>query len=484
MTAGELTFLTLGLSLGIAIGVATVVLVRSGAPAPEVRLTVTPASIRPRRSLTLNEGAFAIAQHPHARHGAPDGPSLARIRVLGAAGGPDDDTAAGSPATPPAPTPPASTPPAPTPPASDDCGAVRRVADERCAVAGRARVQAVATQDALREAQRAYDEHQSRAERAAETADPRAVRTAKEDAQQAFRAARAAAATPDAVEAAARSWLSEINRINRLSRDAGATARQERDAAAAMVATIERLTLEADAARISAETADRACQVARQAASDCLERGVDQRPPAPPGPDGDDERLDAVTGPGALIDAPDPAILRMLRGDRAALGAVVSGLAGTHHEDVRHWRLLLTTLVDEILARAIEAAWLVFPLAHPFWGAFTRDQSRDIARALASLGYRFDGLGGWVDDRLPGQRDLSLAVGYAGLDPMRVRHWPTEVEMAELFRDVTVAGDEYLVRAASDLTLGELVTLLGPRADDLAGLWNDWPRVRPLLLAA
>ena len=35
-------------------------------------------------------------------------------------------------------------------------------------------------------------------------------------------------------------------------------------------------------------------------------------------------------------------------------------------------------------------------------------------------------------------------VGYAGLDPMRIRHWPTEVEMAELFRDVGVSADEHL----------------------------------------
>lgn len=139
--------------------------------------------------------------------------------------------------------------------------------------------------------------------------------------------------------------------------------------------------------------------------------------------------------------------------------------------------------MDEILARAIEAACLVYPQHDAFWGAFTSTQNRDITTALASLGFRFDGLGSWVDDRTPSQRDLSLAVGYAGLDPMRVRHWPTEKEMAELFRDVSVAGDEYLVETAGDLTLGQLISLLGPRADQLAELWNDWARVRPLLLS-
>jgi len=55
--------------------------------------------------------------------------------------------------------------------------------------------------------------------------------------------------------------------------------------------------------------------------------------------------------------------------------------------------------------------------------------------------------------------------------------------MAELYRDVTVAADEYLVEAAGGLTLGELVSVLGLRADSLTDLWNDWGRVRPLLLA-
>jgi len=54
--------------------------------------------------------------------------------------------------------------------------------------------------------------------------------------------------------------------------------------------------------------------------------------------------------------------------------------------------------------------------------------------------------------------------------------------MAELFRDVRVAAAEYLAGAAGDLTLGELVTMLGPRADALTDVWNAWGRVRPLLL--
>jgi hypothetical protein len=67
---------------------------------------------------------------------------------------------------------------------------------------------------------------------------------------------------------------------------------------------------------------------------------------------------------------------------------------------------------------------------------------------------------------------------------MRIRHWPAEAEMRDLLSDVTVAADEYIWEAAGALTLGDLVSLLGRRADGLTDLWNDWGAVRPLLLAA
>ena len=76
----------------------------------------------------------------------------------------------------------------------------------------------------------------------------------------------------------------------------------------------------------------------------------------------------------------------------------------------------------------------------------------------------------------------ALAVGYAGLDPMRVRRWPNEEATSELFRDVTVAADEYLASVAGDLTLAEMVTMLARRADGLAEVWNNWGKIRPLLL--
>jgi len=69
------------------------------------------------------------------------------------------------------------------------------------------------------------------------------------------------------------------------------------------------------------------------------------------------------------------------------------------------------------------------------------------------------------------------------LDPMRVRRWPTEEATKALFAEAAVAADEFLASAAGDLTLAEMVTMLGRRADGLAEAWNAWGRIRPLLLA-
>lgn len=364
------------------------------------------------------------------------------------------------------------------------CAEPRRVSAERCELAARARARAATAEDTLRAAQRAYDDHEAQAEAAAHASDPRSVRSAKDAAQATFRTGRNAAATTADVDAAARAWLSEVNRINAEAREAAAVATRQQEAATALAQELEHLGMESDAARIGAETAEAACLAAREAVADCQERAADaaaamQAPAAvaPGGPFTDE------AGPmGVLGSAGTPRIFRLLRGDRAAMGELVAAMAGDQPDERRRWQLALSNLVDAIIADSIAASAFEFPTEHAFWGPFTLTQSRDIVSALSSLGYRFDGLGGWVDARTPSQRDLSLAVGYAGLDPMRIRHWPTEATMQELFRDVAVAADEHLASAAGDLTLGELVTMLGRRADGLAEVWNDWGRLRPLLL--
>jgi hypothetical protein len=382
----------------------------------------------------------------------------------------------------------------PSPPASDAagspaatgrCAEERRIAEERCELATRARSRADAAADALRLAQRTYDAHEAAAVTAAWRTDPRAIHEAKEAAQGGFRAAVAAATTPDQLEAAARDWLNEINRINTDAREAKTTVAREHAAAAEIGSTLERLGLEADAARIGAENADAACLAARVAVAECDERATNaaSAPPSTPASSDEGERLEEDETLGLALEAGGaPRIFRLLRGDRAAMTSLVAALADEGADSKRQWQLLMTGLVEAIVADAIEASALDFPEDHPFWGSFTRSQSRDIVRAVSSLGYRFDGLGGWADDRQPSQRDLSLALGYAGLDPMRIRQWPDGPAMTALFADVTVAADEWLASVAGDLTLAEMVGMLGRRADGLAEVWNQWGRIRPLLL--
>ena len=178
-----------------------------------------------------------------------------------------------------------------------------------------------------------------------------------------------------------------------------------------------------------------------------------------------------------------PVIVKVLRGDRAARDRLVATLAAGEPDGERLWTARIAQLVGAITARAIEDGYLDMPEDDTFWSLFTARESREIVGALSALGYRYDGAGGFADERVPAQRDLSLAVGYAGLDRMRIRNWPREREIAELYQHATVAADEWLVEHTDDLTLGQMVEALGPRAGDLAEVWNAWGRVRPALLA-
>ncbi|MDP9483051.1 MAG: hypothetical protein M3P84_07500 [Chloroflexota bacterium] len=400
----------------------------------------------------------------------------------------------------------------------EQCAEARTTVDERCALAQRMRVTAGHAAELLREAQGTYDAHIAQAAAAEAIADTRAQRAAKDGAQNRFRTERARAGSREAVEQAARDWLQEINRINAAAREAGAALAREREAAAALQASIERLTIDADAARVQAESAEESCTLARKNLAACEEavREAARAPgrgPSGGGPAGSEEvsggapagvpaptrvTRKAAAGlastplpapveeEGALAAAvhagANPAVMSLLTGDRTVLQRLVWELAGEDPVNQRRWQIQLADLIDAIVSRAIEACAFIFPEEHPFWEPFNRRQGRDIALALSSLGFRFDGLGGFADDRIPAQRDLSLALGYAGLDPMRVRRWPSEGEFEELYREVTVAADEYILGAAPGLTLGELVGILGRRADPLTEVWNAWAQIRPILL--
>jgi hypothetical protein len=398
--------------------------------------------------------------------------------------------------------------------ASDPCGPARVAAEDACSLADRMGALAIASQERLRDARRAYDEHAGRRQRAAEAADPRAVRAAKDDAQAAFRRARLGALERGPLEAAAGEWLREIDRINARTREAVRIVAREDAAEVGMLQELDRLGLEADGARIAAESAAEACRNARITLATCEEHErigatrvaaadaggalapasvatrVTTSPVAPVGVgaagagatlDGSDAEADAeadaVEG-GAV----EPAVLPLLAGNRTVLRRMAATLAAGDPAAERQWEVHLGELVDAVRARAIDSAALSFPEDHPFWGPYTQAQCREISAALAALGYRFDGYGGFADGRSPGQRELSLAIGYAGHDPMRVRIWPNEAELPQLYADVEVDAGRFVAEAAGELTLGEMIDMLGRRAEDLGDLWNAWGRIRPLLL--
>ncbi len=386
-------------------------------------------------------------------------------------------------------------------PDADPCGTTRLRMEERCSVASTAADQARQAAEAFRDAQRAYDTLRERVERAQADADPRGLAAAKDALHKEFRAATRRARGAEDTEAAAREWLTQINELNVRVRDAQRLAEAGAAELRGALPRLERMGVEADAARISGENAEAACREAREQLAACEEDQVKSRLAAATGavytPDSealDDAPLAAASGamPDASFDRQVPStqaaiagmsvIVKVLRGDRAARDRLVASIAAGEPDGERLWQSRIAQLVSAITARAIEDGYLDMPDDDTFWSLFTASESREIVAALSALGYRYDGVGGFADERVPAQRDLSLAVGYAGLDRMRIRNWPRERELAELYEQATVASDEWLVAHAGDLTLGEMVDALGPRAGDLAEVWNNWGRVRPALL--
>ena len=431
------------------------------------RASATSASATALRSA----GAVAVLEPPTTQVRRP----AAMVERTGEPGGPGSDSTSGV-------------------PAADACIDERRLVEERCAVADAARKEARRTADVLRDAQRAYDALQERVDRAQEVADPRRVAEAKAHLHATFRKANDAAAGPEHAEVAAREWLDAINRLNAAVRDAARLVEIGGAELRVQVAALDRLGLDADAARIGADNAAEACQAAREGLAACEEavaRAEAAVPAAPTEPEEEHPfaRVWPVEEPALMPSLAAPgsvgvsSIIRVLRGDRDARERIVAALAGSDPDAQREWHLRLVNLVDAITAKAIEDGYLDLPADDPFWGLFEGRETRDVVGALSALGFRYDGMGGFADGRVPATRDLALAVGFAGLDRMRIRTWPREDTMDGLYARATVAADEWLVTLAGDLTLGRMVDALGSRAAGLADTWNAWGRVRPVLLA-
>jgi len=406
--------------------------------------------------------------------------------------------------------------------APEHAGSRRRLVETRCGFADMARREADAASTRALEARRRYDERLQAVIRAEATVDPVAAHAAKDEAHRAFRAAVAAARGYQQVESAANSWLTEINRVNARVRATESAVRRERDAAQAQQRELTELYEMAESSATMAAEAMRACQAAQAALEAESSGGAEAEPPpaAGSGPVAVAEAPAPAAGPvvvpGAALPPPPPArllapapvgpepidgdqpgdwlvidirssqpqaVIRLMRREGAVFAILVDRLAARDPAARSCWQLLLSNFVDAVAAAAIEDAWLEFGKDVPFWSQFTPDEAREVARGLAALGFRFDGFGSFVGGRIPSQRDLALAVGAAGLLPVRIRRWPAPDEAAALFSGAKPAGDAFIAAGAPALTLGELVRLLGRRAEPLADIWNDWDRVRPLLFA-
>ena len=294
---------------------------------------------------------------------------------------------------------------------------------------------------------------------------------------------------------------------------AQAAAQREREAAQALLADLTELSGTAESSEAMAVEAMAACEAARAALADRPAEATesDDEPAAErPEEEATDAAGPVASPPGAIspnpllsvppaelpeeegrlstdwlvidIRSPEPqVVIRLMRRESVTFGALVDRLAGSDISMKSCWQLLLSNFVDAVTAAAIDDAFLEFKGGSPFWSQFSDAEARVVARGLAALGFRFDGFASFVGGRIPSQRDLALAVGAAGLLPARVRYWPKPEEAAALYGGVVSSGDAFIAAGAPALTLGELVRLLGRRAEPLADLWNDWDRVRPLL---
>lgn len=375
----------------------------------------------------------------------------------------------------------------------DPCASQRRVVEETSALADRLTALLTAARDDLRKAQQALAVHEARQEAATHDTDPREVERRKVEAFAAFRLARASARGRGDLEAAATAWLREIDDVNRRLVEARRVLDTERHEVGPLVVALEKRTVAVDRARVAADHASAACHEARERLAACEEAGgggvaagkaLGSASKLGHGAAQDEaDGREAAAGAERDVVAVRPRIVALLLGDVTERDIVAVGLAGGEPGAVDRWADVLDDLVTAIIERALEESRFVFPRDHPFWGLFHEDECREIAVVLAALGFHPVPGAGWSDGRVPGRRDLSLAVGYAGQDPQRIRIWPNEAELTHLFDETAADVVGFLFETAGDLTLGEMVSLLGRRAEQLTPLWNAWGRARPLLLA-
>jgi hypothetical protein len=380
----------------------------------------------------------------------------------------------------------------PTTPTAGPCAQPRAEVDSRCADAARLAAASEVARNEFHEAQRRHSELTMRRDTDAQTRDRRHIADEKANAQASYHTAVTRAMDQAAIQDAAASWLRSMDATNRRAREAEDHA-TDLDA---QISEIERmlpsLELKADAARISAESAESDCMDARRVLAAC-EEGNAATPPSPLSMDAGTAVADpptaAPSGTSAAKRNPSPADIQkaartLMNGNRDVLLGLALRLADETGVEAGRLQLLLLELREKITARALEDFALAFPDGHPFWSQFPADGARNVAASLASLGYRFDGNSGWADGRIPQARDLAMALSYCGYDPRSLRRPAGQAAVDVIWDGTHVRGEDYLLTLAPTMELNEIVGLLGSGASRFGELWDIWGRLRPLLLQA
>lgn len=345
------------------------------------------------------------------------------------------------------------------------CDALRRSAEEACIRLPGLRAAAAAAAKAASHARTSLIQAEAALETVQSDADAHLMTEAKARAQRDYRLATRSAAAGEGTREAAAAWMREIDRLNTSRRQAMATFQLVRSEVSLAHSRLEESTRQADVERIRAEVAADTCRLARERLAACQGDGLSQVP-----------AIETVERRPLMVEL-------LVRGDRDALGLVARRMAEQTGRDTTACLLLLQEFVDAIDACAADDGFLDFDPDHPFWGPFDRTDLRSMVRSLAGMGFHYVRTEGWAGDRRPGPADLALALAYVGFDARGLRGAPSGKEIDSVFGSATVAADEFLGQRAPAMGLDEMMGILGRRADTLDALWDEWGRLRPILMS-
>jgi hypothetical protein len=365
--------------------------------------------------------------------------------------------------------------------AVDGCAELRLEVASRCEEAHAAIEAHTAASEETRARKRELVSCQHQVETALSAADPSLRRADKATAYEVYLTAYRAAADDAERTQATATWAATIDRINRQGRLAARTVTRTRSEAAAAEEALRAAQRSEQALRFKAEAAQAACLDGRVRLAACdegvTEPEVPLDPTVEPGPRADQHAYRLAPSPGQ-----QPFVVEaVLAGDDEALEAAARAVAERAVLSPAEARLQLRELVDAITAAAGQDGYLVFDPAYPLWSQLTPEESHDVVRALARLGYGLEPLEGWHNGRSPSSADLSMALGYAGLDTRQMRNLPGAAVLAAMPASISVDPQAFLAVHAPDLAVDDLVRLLGPRAAHLESLWDAWGQVRPVL---